>query len=75
MGKRLNLVDGEAAAARWARVNAVHRLTPTGRLTEAPDDLPHGSLAAPPLPSPAATDVPMPFTVGGSTRKLPRRKR
>lgn len=75
MGKRLNLVDGEAAAARWAQANAVHRLTPTGRLTEAPDDLPDGSLAAAPLPSPAATVVPMPFTVGGSTRKLPRRKR
>jgi hypothetical protein len=78
MGKRLNLVDGEAAAQRWARDNTVHRLMPTGRLTEAPGatgTMPEGSLAAAPLPSPAATDVPIPFTVGGSTRKLPRRKR
>ena len=69
--KRLNLVDGEAAAGRWARDCLVHRLTPTGELV----DTPEGSLAAPPLPTPATTDVPMPFTVGGSTRKLPRRKR
>jgi hypothetical protein len=75
LGKRLNLVDGEAAAVRWAGANTVHRLTPTGRLTEAPDQMPDGSLAAAPLPSPAATEVPMPFTVGGSTRKLPRRQR
>jgi hypothetical protein len=75
LGKRLNLVDGEAAALRWARDNTVHRLTPTGALTEAPDTMPEGSLAAAPPPSPAATDVPMPFTVGGSTRKLPRRQR
>ncbi|MDX6258235.1 MAG: hypothetical protein QOJ11_4569 [Frankiales bacterium] len=75
LGKRLNLVDGEAAAVRWARDNAVHRLTPTGRLSEAPDAMPDGSLATAPPPTPAATDVPMPFTVGGSTRKLPRRKR
>jgi hypothetical protein len=75
LGKRLNLVDGEAAALRWARENTVHRLTPTGRLSEAPDAMPEGSLATAPVPSPAATDVPMPFTVGGSTRKLPRRRR
>jgi hypothetical protein len=75
MGKRLNLVDGEAAAARWARDCLVHRLTPTGELTDSPEHMPDGSLAAPPLPTPATTDVPMPFTVGGSTRKLPRRSR
>ena len=69
--KRLNLVDGETAAQRWARDCLVHRLTPTGELV----DTPEGSLAAPPVPTPATTDVPMPFTVGGSTRKLPRRRR
>ena len=75
LGKRLNLVDGEAAALRWARDNVVHRLTPTGRLSESPDAMPDGSLAARPLPTPATTAVPMPFTVGSSTRKLPRRNR
>lgn len=78
MGKRLNLVDGEAAAARWAREAAIHRLTPTGRLVESPGasgSMPDGSLAAAPPPTPATTDVPMPFTVGSSTRKLPRRRR
>jgi hypothetical protein len=78
MGKRLNLVDGEAAAARWAREAAIHRLTPTGRLVESPGasgSMPDGSLAGPPPATPATTDVPMPFTVGGSTRKLPRRRR
>jgi hypothetical protein len=78
MGKRLNLVDGEAAAGRWAREATIHRLTPTGQLLEAPGpsgSMPDGSLAGPPPPTPAATDVPMPFTVGGSTRKLPRRRR
>jgi hypothetical protein len=69
--KRLNLVDAEAAVRRWAAECVVHRLTPTGELVETPD----GSLAAPPAPTPATTDVPMPFTVGSSTRKLPRRQR
>jgi hypothetical protein len=69
--KRLNLVDHEAATRRWARECLVHRLTPTGELIDTPDS----SLAAPPAPTPATTDVPMPFTVGSSTRKLPRRKR
>jgi hypothetical protein len=78
MGKRLNLVDGEAAAARWAREAAIHRLTPTGLLLESPGAsgfMPDGSLAGPPPATPATTDVPMPFTIGGSTRKLPRRRR
>ncbi|BEP12070.1 hypothetical protein acdb102_03810 [Acidothermaceae bacterium B102] len=75
MGKRLNLVDGEAAAARWARECLIHRLTPTGEVTDSPGHMPEGSLAAPPPSTPATTDVPMPFTVGGSTRKLPRRSR
>lgn len=69
--KRLNLVDGQTAALRWARECLVHRLTPTGEIVDTPD----GSLAAPPVPTRATTDVPMPFTVGGSTRKLPRRRR
>lgn len=75
IGKRLNLPDLDSAAQRWARECQIHRLTPTGVLTEAPGTMPDGSLAAAPPPSPAATEVPMPFTVGGSTRKLPRRRR
>ncbi len=75
LAKRLNLPDLSTAADRWAAQCRIHALTPTGVLTEAPDSLPTGSLATPPPPSPAATDVPMPFTVGGSTRKRPRRER
>jgi hypothetical protein len=70
MGKRLNLVDGEAAAGRWAREATVFRLTPTGSTTPMPDD----SLAAPPPETPATTDVPIPFTVGKATSRLPRRR-
>lgn len=75
IGKRLNLPDLDSAADRWARECQIHRLTPTGELTETPGTMPAGSLAAAPPSSPAATEVPMPFTVGGSTRKLPRRQR
>lgn len=55
-GKRLNAPDGEAMTARWARECRVLRLEPTG----ATADLPEGSLAEPPLPSPATTRQPVP---------------
>lgn len=42
--------------ARWARECRVLRLEPTG----ATADLPEGSLAEPPLPTPATTRQPMP---------------
>ncbi|WP_369233444.1 hypothetical protein AB5J56_16245 [Streptomyces sp. R21] len=55
-GKRLNAPDGEAMPGRWARECRVLRLEPSGT----PAELPDGSLAAPPLPSPATTRQPMP---------------
>jgi hypothetical protein len=55
-GKRLNAPDGEAMTARWARECRVLRLEPTGATAE----LPEGSLAEPPLPSPATTRQPVP---------------
>ncbi|WP_030747342.1 hypothetical protein [Streptomyces griseus] len=50
-GKRLNAPDGEAMPERWARECRVLRLDPRAATT----DLPDGSLAAVPLPSPATT--------------------
>lgn len=55
-GKRLNAPDGEAMTERWARECRVLRLEPTGATAE----LPEGSLAEPPLPSPATTRQPAP---------------
>lgn len=55
-GKRLNAPDGEAMPGRWARECRVLRLEPTGVTTPPPG----GSLAAPPLPSPATTREPVP---------------
>lgn len=55
-GKRLNAPDGEAMPARWARECRVLRLEPTGVTAPLPD----GSLAGPPLPSPATTREPVP---------------
>ncbi|MGA4839770.1 hypothetical protein [Streptomyces sp. G45] len=55
-GKRLNAPDGEAMVERWAATCRVLRLTPV----TADLDLPDGSLAAPPLPTPATTRQPMP---------------
>ncbi|MEU4654389.1 hypothetical protein AB0G32_10640 [Streptomyces sp. NPDC023723] len=66
-GKRLNAPDGEAMVERWARECRVLRLSPTGVAGELPD----GSLAAPPLPTPATTRGPVP---AGLPRLL-RRKR
>ncbi|MER8237046.1 hypothetical protein ACIRQY_03925 [Streptomyces sp. NPDC101490] len=55
-GKRLNAPDGEAMTARWARECRVLRLDPRA----VDEDLPDGSLAAVPLPSPATTREPVP---------------
>ncbi|MFG2682267.1 hypothetical protein [Streptomyces sp. NPDC048392] len=55
-GKRLNAPDGEAMTGRWARECRVLRLEPTGSTAPLPD----GSLAEPPLPSPATTRKPAP---------------
>jgi hypothetical protein len=55
-GKRLNAVDSEGIGDRWARECRVLRLAPTGATGELPD----GSLAAPPPPSPAVTRDPVP---------------
>jgi hypothetical protein len=49
--KRLNTKDDAAATERWARECRVLRLTPVSATTDHPSD----SLAAPPLPTPAAT--------------------
>lgn len=67
-GKRLNAPDGEAMPARWARGCRVLRLEPTG----ATADLPDGSLAEPPLPTPATTRQAMP---AGLPRLLLKKKR
>ncbi|MFG2649144.1 hypothetical protein [Streptomyces sp. NPDC048436] len=55
-GKRLNAPDGERMPQRWADECRVVRLTPRETVT----DLPDGSLAAPPLPTPATTRQPVP---------------
>ncbi|MFC8510394.1 hypothetical protein ACFU3J_30555 [Streptomyces sp. NPDC057411] len=55
-GKRLNAHDGEAMPERWARECRVVRLEPRSSTT----DLPDGSLAAVPLPSPVITRRPIP---------------
>ncbi|MGQ4387019.1 hypothetical protein [Streptomyces sp. SAS_270] len=55
-GKRLNAPDGEAMPERWASECRVLRLEPSGN----PAELPDGSLAAPPLPTPATTRQPIP---------------
>ncbi|MGI5402732.1 hypothetical protein ACQEVG_25440 [Streptomyces sp. CA-135486] len=50
-GKRLNAPDAEQMTERWARECRVLRLEPKDAITSLPD----GSLAAPPLPTPATT--------------------
>ncbi|MFJ9578530.1 hypothetical protein ACIRQF_19435 [Streptomyces sp. NPDC101191] len=67
-GKRLNASDGEAMPDRWARECRVVRLDPRGSTT----DLPDGSLAAVPLPSPGITRRPVP---AGLPKLLFKRKR
>ncbi|MFJ3303088.1 hypothetical protein ACIPSA_08215 [Streptomyces sp. NPDC086549] len=67
-GKRLNAPDGEAMTDRWARECRVLRLVPTGSTAALPD----GSLAEPPLPSPATTRRPIP---AGLPRLLVKRRK
>ncbi|MFJ4684551.1 hypothetical protein ACIQNG_03475 [Streptomyces sp. NPDC091377] len=67
-GKRLNAPDGEAVPGRWRRECRVLRLEPTGTTTPLPD----GSLAEPPLPTPATTRAPVPAAL---PRLLARRRR
>ncbi|MER6911521.1 hypothetical protein ABT354_07615 [Streptomyces sp. NPDC000594] len=55
-GKRLNAVDSEKVLERWATECRVLRLAPLSSTTELPD----GSLAVPPVPSPATTRQPVP---------------
>ncbi|WMX45196.1 hypothetical protein RGF97_10480 [Streptomyces roseicoloratus] len=67
-GKRLNAPDGEAMPERWARECRLVRLDPRTATTELPD----GSLAAVPLPSPGITRRPVP---AGLPKLLLKRKR
>ncbi|MEU7058434.1 hypothetical protein [Streptomyces sp. NPDC046197] len=69
-GKRLNAPDGEAMTQRWARECRVLRLEPTGDLAPLPD----GSLAEPPLPTPATTRRPIPAGLPRLLLKKRRRK-
>ncbi|URM89742.1 hypothetical protein LUW75_06770 [Streptomyces sp. MRC013] len=68
-GKRLNAPDAETMTERWARECRLLRLTPR----EAVTDLPRGSLAAVPLPTPATTREPVPAAL--PSLLLKRRKR
>jgi hypothetical protein len=61
---RLNARDGETQVERWAGSAVVLRLAPTGEIVEGPGQLPDGSGAAPPLPSPATTCGRRPFLLG-----------
>jgi hypothetical protein len=61
-GKRLNAAGtAEETAARWATECVVSRLRPSGPPTEAGDDLPDDSMAAPPPPTPATRPTRKPF--------------
>jgi hypothetical protein len=68
-GKRLNAPDAETMTERWARECRVLRLTPRDVANAHPD----GSLAAPPLPTPATTRNPVPAAL--PRLLLKRRKR
>ncbi|WP_431042369.1 hypothetical protein ACQUSR_10930 [Streptomyces sp. P1-3] len=68
-GKRLNAPDAERIVERWAGECRVLRLEPVpGPVAPLPD----GSLAAPPLPTPAITRRPMPAAL---PKLLARRRR
>lgn len=73
LGKRLNLPDGEAAPQRWAADCVVYRLTPTGDVTETPDQPTTHAHAVPPLPSPARSRVPRPLHLRGRPAQRGRR--
>lgn len=71
-GKRLNSVDGEGVAERWARECQVFRVVPEGVPAEYPGSMPDASGAAVPEVSPATTRHPMP---AGLPRLLARRRK
>ncbi len=61
-GKRLNAAGtADALIARWAARCAVSRLAPAGPPVARGATLPDGSLAAPPVPTPAANRTRKPF--------------
>lgn len=61
-GKRLNAAGpAEALVARWAGDCVICRLEPAGPPVEAGETLPDASLAAPPVPTPAARRGRNPF--------------
>jgi hypothetical protein len=57
-GKRLNSAGADDLADHWAKHCVVSRLVPADH---APQELPDGSLAATPPPTPAARPTPKPF--------------
>ncbi len=65
LGKRLNLEDPNGAEDRWVAGSTVSRLAPSGP----PDELPDGSLAAPPPVTPATTAARVPFTLHRKPRR------
>jgi len=71
-GKRLNAPDTDTITERWARECRVLRLAPAGPLGEQPGAMPDGSLAATPMPTPAATRRPIPV---GLPKLLLKRKK
>jgi hypothetical protein len=71
--KRLNLPDGDAAPARWARDCTILRLRPAARLVEAPGRYDSESHARSPVPTTAGTVVPRPWHLFGRPGKSKRR--
>ena len=63
--KRLNAPDGDEAPQRWARECTIWRLTPTGEVTETPDEPSSTSHAVAPPPSKARSFVPRPLHLRG----------
>lgn len=68
--KRLNAPDTEHVIERWARECRVLRLEPAGSLRE----LPGGSLAAAPVPTPATTRRPIPAALPKLLRRGTKRR-
>jgi hypothetical protein len=69
VAKRLNLPDGEAAPARWARECTLHRLEPTEDIVETPDAPSTTAHAMSPPSSPARTRVPRPLHLFGRPKR------
>jgi hypothetical protein len=66
--KRLNSLDSENQAERWALECTLLRLEPTGRVTEAPGEMSEDAGSAPPPATPATTSGPPPFVLGRARR-------